>query len=248
MNKTKKILFSVACVCTLVISTVIGTIAYLTDRSSITNTFTVGNVEIKLDETLVNSDGKAVDETGRELTSEETAIRKEVGNDYHLIPGKTYLKDPVVTVLKESEESYVRMILTIENHSAVQAIVDNAKHGLNGDYTGLLTGWSADWNYVGFEVDSEKNTISFEFRYKETVKGTTEDVALAPLFTAVKAPGTLTNDELQALYGDTTTNADDFKIVVEAHAIQAATFEADEEANKTAEDVAWEAFDAQYAE
>lgn len=242
MNKTKKTLFSLLGVCALVISTVIGTIAYLTDRSTVTNTFTVGNVDIKLEETDVDNEGKPiVDQAGN-------PVLKEEGNEYHLVPGKVYLKDPTVTVLAKSEESYVRMILTIENHDAVQAIVDNPKHGLNGDYKGLLTGWSADWKYVDYKVDAAKDTISFEFRYKETVEGNNQNTTLAPLFTAVKAPTTLTNDELKALYGDEDDATDDFKMVVEAHAIQAATFEADTTNNKTAEDVAWEAFDAQYAQ
>ena len=41
-----------------------GTIAYLTDKEAVTNTFTVGNVKIKLTETAVNEAGVPVDENG----------------------------------------------------------------------------------------------------------------------------------------------------------------------------------------
>ena len=53
---------------------VAGTLAYLTDQDSVVNTFTVGKVQITLDETKVNSDGTVVE--GAERVRE---------NEYHLI-------------------------------------------------------------------------------------------------------------------------------------------------------------------
>ena len=41
-----------------------GTIAYLTDKKAVTNTFTVGNVKIKLTETAVNEAGVPVNADG----------------------------------------------------------------------------------------------------------------------------------------------------------------------------------------
>lgn len=240
--KNKKMVLTALCVGALVVASVLGTIAYLTDRSSITNTFTVGDIDITIDETVVNEEGQPLDKDGNVAEKEEDYIRTEekvnevVGNNYHLIPGKSYMKDPRVTVKANSEDSYVRMILTIHNKTAVKAIVDNPAHGLNGDYKGLLEGWSADWIYVGFEEDAD--TISFEFRYKEIVEGGETDTVLEPLFNSVNPPATLNNEELKALYGDSSTYQDDFKMVVEAHAIQAATFDD--------ADGAWEAFDAQH--
>lgn len=51
MKKTKKILALVLCL-VLAIGAVSGTLAYLTDRDSEVNTFTVGDVKIELDETF----------------------------------------------------------------------------------------------------------------------------------------------------------------------------------------------------
>lgn len=246
----KKSLVMVICAAVLLVGSLGATLAYLTDTASVTNTFTVGNVDIKIDETLVNEDGKPVDENG-DLVEEGNEVRVEPsddweGNEYHLLPGEKYLKDPMVTVNAGSEESYVRMILTVTNASAVQTIITN--NGLT-DYADLFEGWNEEvWLYHGFEQDEENNTISFEFRYHETVDGFDVDddgneiekeVALSPLFTHIVVPGTASVEELAALYGEN----GDFTIQVEGHAIQAVGFEDDE--SSTAVDKAWAAFDVQ---
>ncbi len=218
MNSKKRTLLTVLGAIALVATTVLSTVAYLTDTEKVTNTFTVGQVDIKLEETVVDEDGN--------VTQEKTTE----GNQYHLIPGLEYSKDPTMTVLKDSEESYVRMIMTVYNAEAVSAIVNNPVHGLN-DFAGLFAGWDNEkWNYVGFEEDKANDTIAFEFRYHEAVGKAEEDKVLEPLFTKLVAPGTLTNEELKALYGDETTDTDDFKIEVVGHAIQKATFETADEA------------------
>lgn len=246
MNKTKKTLFSLLAVCALVISTVIGTIAYLTDRSTVTNTFTVGNVDIKLEETLVNKEGKPVDQQGNLIPEGQQAVRFEgnvdgtVGNNYHLIPGQTYTKDPIMTVLKGSEESYVRMLVTINNHADLKEIFGNDFLPQN-----YVEGWNNEvWVPVKTTVNTD-DTVTYEFRYFETVDGFNENnekvnVELDALFDTFTLPGEVTGEELAKIA--------DLTIKVEGHAIQVATFKADAEHNKTAEDVAWEAFDRQYAQ
>ena len=57
MKKTKKVLILGLCAVLLVAASVLGTMAYLTDTKSVTNTFTVGNVAITLDEAKVKTDG-----------------------------------------------------------------------------------------------------------------------------------------------------------------------------------------------
>ena len=63
MKKGSKALLVLACAGCLVIGTVFGTMAYLTSTKSVTNTFTVGDVEIKLDEAVVDEYG--TEKTGR---------------------------------------------------------------------------------------------------------------------------------------------------------------------------------------
>lgn len=242
MNKKKLTIISVALIMIMAVG---GVLAYLTSTASVTNTFTVGDVKIELDEAVVDENGKAVEP--EERTSED--------QNYKLIPGQTYDKDPKVTVKKGSEESFVRMIMTVHNASAVDAIIANPVHGLT-DYASLFDGWKEDkWLYEDFTVDTSANTISFEFRYFEPVAGADADKALEPLFTNLVIPGTLNNDELKALYADYNNNGNTdqgkeaVKIVVEGHAIQTAGFEDTVEngaVTATAEDNAWAAFDTQY--
>ncbi|MBO5300969.1 MAG: hypothetical protein J6A81_02015, partial [Peptococcaceae bacterium] len=57
MNKKKFALMAASVA--LVASTVLfGTLAYFTDRESVANTFTVGNIDITLDEAKVNDYGE----------------------------------------------------------------------------------------------------------------------------------------------------------------------------------------------
>lgn len=223
----KKALLSLLCIGLVTAVSVMGTLAYLTDRDSVANTFTVGRVDIELDEADVDADGQLI------LNDEGEPVDRVKENEYHLIPGQTYRKDPTITVKANSEESYIRMILVIHNASAVQAIID--KYEL-GDFSALIGGWDQEiWLYEGFSEDTVENTICFEFRYKETVDAGAdskmEDVELPALFEILIVPGEVNGEELQALYEG------GFKMVVNGHAIQAATFADDDEA--------WAAFDRQ---
>ena len=93
MKTKSKALLLTLCAVLLIAASVLGTMAYLTSSAEVKNTFTIGKVEIKLDETDVTNP------TGPRVTA----------NSYKLMPGTTYTKDPTVTVKAGSEESYVRM-------------------------------------------------------------------------------------------------------------------------------------------
>ena len=94
-NKLAKALLLVLCAILLVCASVVGTLAYLTAGDEVTNTFTVGKVEISMDETDVNEHG---------VKDGDTRVKM---NTYQLIPGRTYVKDPIVYVTAESETCYV---------------------------------------------------------------------------------------------------------------------------------------------
>ena len=63
--KKKSILMAAIAVMLVAVLVVGGTLAYFTDTKSATNTFTMGNVKIKLDESNVN------DPNGNRVTSNE---------------------------------------------------------------------------------------------------------------------------------------------------------------------------------
>lgn len=99
--KTKALVLAL-CAVLLVVTTVFATMAFLTSEATVTNTFTVGNVTITLDEAKVNLDGTAV--AGADRVTENT---------YKLIPGHAYLKDPTVHVDADSEDCW--LFVKVEN-------------------------------------------------------------------------------------------------------------------------------------
>ena len=209
--KKKLLIMSVAMV--LVCAFAVGmTIAYLTDHETVTNTFTVGNVQIKLDEA-------DVDEYGVPQGSPAPRVPE---NTYKLIPGHTYTKDPTVTVLEGSEESFIKMTVTFSNSAELDEIF-----GVGTDLTTIFHDYDGTtWIYKG-NTENTDNTRTYEFWYKETVAATTEDVALDALFDSITVPHTITNDQLKTIAGMT--------ITVNAYAIQADGFGGNA-------DAAWAAF------
>ena len=219
----KKVLLTVLSVFLLVGASVLGTLAYLTSQDSVVNTFTIGRVEIGLDEADVDENGKLIDGADRVK-----------GNEYHLIPGQTYIKDPTVTVKADSEASYIRMMVTINCLKELDAIF--APDG--ADLTSIFGGYDPEnWIYAGEVRNETDNTITYEFRYKETVAGGTDGVVLDALFDTFTLPGEITGEELETIQ--------DMSITVTGHAIQAAGFTDNAETGETAEDVAWKAFNKQ---
>lgn len=212
MKTARKVLMLVLCAALLVSATVAGTIAYLTDDDAVTNTFAVGKVYINLDEA--------------DTSTEDATDRTEEGNQYHLLPGQTYVKDPTVTVLKDSEESYVRMLVTVENLASLKNAfpADEYPDYYNGDVF-LLQMLVEGWDNSIWVFEAVEDNV-YEFRYHETVAKAEENTVLEPLFTSVVIPGEIDNEHLAYLSG--------VEIEVVAQAIQAAGFD-------TA-DAAWEAW------
>lgn len=208
----KKKLMTVLALVLVIAMSVAGTYAYLTSQDTVTNTFTVGNVQIKLDEAKANPDGSLVANADRVKA-----------NSYKLLPGHTYNKDPMVTVKAGSEECYVKMTVTFTKADALDAIF--APTG--ADMTSIFNGYnSANWIYKGNTEDTANNTRTYEFWYKDTVEALNADVALDALFDSITVPGGIKNDQLKTIEGMT--------ITVNAYAIQADGF--------STADAAWEAY------
>ena len=97
-----------------------GTLAWLTDTTDpVTNTFTIGDIDLTLKETPYNSDGTY------------GTPAENVENSYPLIPGNSYKKDPVVEVAAGSEDCYLFV-----------KIVEANNPGTYLNYTLALDGWT----------------------------------------------------------------------------------------------------------
>ena len=101
-HKMRKIMLALFSAMLLVCVTVGATVAYLTSSDTVTNTFTVGNVVITLDETDVDNS--------------TTNAERDKENSYKLLPGHAYTKDPIVHVASTSETCW--LFVKVENEIA----------------------------------------------------------------------------------------------------------------------------------
>lgn len=93
---SKKSLMLVLALVLLVGGVIGGTLAWLTDSSqTITNKFSKTDINITLKESLLKNDGTYGDPV------------ENVTNQYQMVPGYSYKKDPVVTVDKGSEACWL---------------------------------------------------------------------------------------------------------------------------------------------
>lgn len=231
MKTKSKALLLTLCAVLLIAASVLGTMAYLTSTDTVTNTFTVGKVEIKLDETDVTNP------TGPRVKA----------NSYKLMPGTTYTKDPTVTVKAGSEESYVRMKVTFNNATEIIALctdpefADDGPTGVENAYplirmVEFVEANAAKWDGIipdnmvdteemlgdgktptkYFAYDKTADTLTYYFYYNETVGAPNGDVKLPVLFNNITVPEWATGEQLAKL--------NNFQITVVAEAIQAGTF------------------------
>ena len=177
MKKTKKILALALAAVMLVCTTVAATVAYLQSTDSVKNTFTVGKVEITLDET--DTDGSKTN-----VTPGSDPVRDKA-NAYKLYPGQTYEKDPIVHVDAESEDCYV-FVKVVNEISAIEStengytniadqILANGWKLLSGNvyyYIGKTT--DANYDVDGAVVEAGANLNVFEgFKISGTVDNAT---------------------------------------------------------------------------
>lgn len=162
MKTRSKALLLTLCAVALVVATVFGTMAYLTSTDKVTNTFTVGNVAITLDETKVGTDGTAV-----------TPAERTDANTYKLMPGHIYTKDPIVHVTAGSEDSWI--FVKVENGiTAFEAAESNEYTPIAMQIT-TTNGWTALEGVDGVyykEYTSNTNAQSIAYVYRQKCRCT----------------------------------------------------------------------------
>lgn len=188
MRKGKKALMAL-CAAAICLSSVFGTMAYLTDSDTAVNTFTVGKVEITLDEAKANKDGSLVADADR--------VQE---NEYKLLPGHTYQKDPTVHVDDKSEDSY--LFVKVENE--IYAIEDDTTT-ISVQMT--AKGWKAVDGQTGLYVYVGTTAAPLAVKAGADI----------PVFEQFKIAGTVDNATLAGYAGKT--------ITVTAYAVQKDGFE-----------------------
>ena len=167
MSLKKKLLITLGAlvgVVAIVVTSVLGTLAYLTSSAAVSNVFTIGNVGITMTESKVNPDGTLVDGGATKVDT----------NTYHLLPGKTYTKDPAITVAAGSEDSYLFVLVRNDlekiawdaddndatHPSIAKQMRDNGWAQYTTASTGLIYVYVGQGNVDAFDslASNEKNT------------------------------------------------------------------------------------------
>lgn len=173
MKNYRKALLLVLCAVLLVAASVLGTLAYLTDTKSATNTFTVGHVYIDLDETDVNPMG---------VKDGDTRVTE---NTYHLLPNHTYVKDPIVYVEAKSDDCFVFVK------------IDNEIADIEDETTVATQITAKGWTQL---TDKNDNEVAGVYYKNHTKQGTRKEY---PVFENFKIKGTVDNTELADYQGKT---------------------------------------------
>lgn len=224
-SKLRRVLLLASCAVMLVCLSVGATLAYLTATATVTNTFTVGNVKITLDEAATK-----YDETKNEYvqdTNEDGSNKARVtSNQYKIRPGVKIRKDPTIHVEAGSEKCYIRAIVTVTYNKEADNILQKAAND----------NWIQNLNDTDFTISVQsartetegKYTVVYECRYSKIVDQTAASTAKdINLFKGINVPTELTGDDIAALAG--------LEIKIVAHAMQADGF--------ATADLAWKAFD-----
>jgi len=220
MNKAKKIMMFAVCAVLLVCISVGATLAYLTDTEAVTNTFTVGQVDISLAETPLPGGS-------------------DKGNSYHLIPGQSYTKDPTITVNTGSEDCYVVAKVVVTGAANLDQLIGytesdgksyigfgeivsggifTANSGLTyktditaGDKT--ISGWENTEVVLTQEKATNGDYVLYVYYKNAKNAGST-----LKLFETIKVPDKWNNAEMDLI-------GDNMKINVSAYAVQKTGFD-----------------------
>ena len=236
MKKSKKLLIALGMVVAAVAiaaGSIAGTVAYMTSASKVSNVFTIGNVKIHMDEGKVDAEGK--------LLTDEAAARTD-SNSYLLMPGKSYDKDPIITVQADTQACYLFMV----TRNQISSIEDPSKPTMAQQM--VANGWgiykdtsagSRVWIYCGSSANVNAETMHAITPVticgeSVTATGATK-VTTIPVFT--KFHITTTESDNLAIYAGA-------EVTLNAVGIQADSFVTDENGN--AVDKAWAAVVAQF--
>lgn len=208
---TKKRFVAILLCMTLVALAAIGaTFAYLTDTKSVNNTFTMGNVAIKLDETDIKNP------TGARVTS----------NEYNVYPGAVVTKDPIVHNTGKNA-AYIRATVNVSNWMNLCAAyypdfgIAYPNEGYEKSLELLVGQLGKGWSIVGVTAGDTMTIGQFDAKFILKYDGKlAADADTTAMFQTVTIPAGIDN-----------VNADSFSgVKVVAQAIQADGFETWEDA------------------
>lgn len=195
----KKKILAISLVVSLVAVAALGvTLAYFTDTGTVDNTFTVGNIDIALSESVAN-DG----EQAQTITEETGAFEYAA-----IVPGDSLTKAPVVENTGDND-AYVFMKLTVSDASAIGSMLADLQDAVDDGIINFDYNSTGAWQFISNTVVGSDRVIWIGYKAVLAPNAITS----AP-FTTINIPTGLTAQDFSAV-------GVDFTLTVEAHAIQA---------------------------
>ena len=252
----KKTIAIVALVVLVAVASVLGTLAYLTDTKTATNTFTVGNVKIELLESSLHRENAGV-ANGQTSTSELWSdVKMEgTGNTSKYKAGDTFYTDAQI---EANAQEYKCENVKLNPGQSYHKMPYVKNTGANDAYIRIRVMFPADLDtailnssmYTSTALNNKEFTLAYDnsgtveregIKYNVYTFTRIDPLASGELtywnvWGTVHMDADVTNEELAEFFGAGKTYADGtFPVLVEADAIQADGF-----ANA---DEAWKAFD-----
>lgn len=170
----KKITAIFLCVALVAIAIVGASLAYFTDTKTATNTFTMGDMQIKLDETDVTNP------TGDRVTS----------NTYNTYPGAVVTKDPTVHNTGKNA-AWIRAKVEVKGWVTNREKYPNYVAGeLKDSLKYLIDGLGEGWSLVSATAANED--VTFVLMYADKLAAGADTTAM---FKQVKVPAGLQNGQ-----------------------------------------------------
>ena len=178
----KKIVSLCLCLALLAVAVIGGTLAYFTDTTDEKqNTFTMGAVDIELDETSPEKDGYHQGEA------------TDTGFEYkNILPAEKLSKCPVIKVDKDSQDAYVYAELIVNGYNELYAALTAADLSPD-DLSTLLLNKNLG---TGTVIDAWMEEDNFHIVY---TNGIMEAEATWTLFDGIQVPAEFTHDIVKNL-------------------------------------------------
>ncbi len=210
MKSKKKIIALALSMLLLLTAFVAATFAYFTDNESVTNTLTVGNVQIDLFESqyVVGEDGKTVEDAKLDDATYRTEFLKNESNT-NIMPGKIIPKNTYIENTGKNS-AYVRFFITIPDEfvgKVTNAPVDTSKNAL------IL-----NFNETDFTVDKTREAEGIYIVTYKNVLDPTEVTSNG--LVSIQLNPYLTSAQFEELLATDAFNENAFDVDVRAEAIQ----------------------------
>ena len=211
----RKILILATALCMVAILAVGGTLAYFTDDDFATNVFTVGNIDIRLDETFSPEDAKLI-MPGQDV--EKIVHVENVGAN----PAFVRVHVALPKILDSGDPDFAAYANTMHWNFSKASFAEGLWNWNKNEAGPNYPGNGGNWNAYETTIDGVEYTV-YVATYETALAAKTGKTA-EPAINNVYLDTDLTQEEwndIKSIFGD----AEEIKVLVAAEGVQTVTFE-----------------------